>query len=768
MVQWIVAYLSAAWLILQVVDVVGEQFAWPTVLERVITVALAAGFLPAAVVAWYHGEKGHQRVTRTEGILLTALVLLGAGAVVGTLGGAPPGIDEPGPAAGTVPVDPHRVAVLPFAPTGPDSALDRLGRDLAVTVSAALDGIDDLATVDGLSVLAHVPPDSSRVPLAEALAIAKRVGAGRLLRGVLSREGAGVRVDATLHDEHGEAVARATFTVPHGVGLPALSDSLVLGLVRQIWERPTAELPSAAALQTRSSEALRAYVEGEEAMARGRMVAAVSAFERAFAHDSTYWFAYWRSLYPRIYEGSQADPEIMQKVYAHRDRLPVADRLLVEAQEAPTLKARLPLLLEATRVAPTYWPAWYTLANAYVHHGSYLGATYRDARAALERVTALNPEHSGAWRHLLWIVVHQRDTTATRQVLDRLRTFVEPGNYQFDPDDEFYYGTTARAVLGGDSLPSAALSEAADYILGYTGPIPPYRFGIGLLIMGLPHTTIQLADSILARRPSPALTTSMWRGKAYAYAARGAWDAAAGAVDRWVATGGGWNDGLNGYGLLATGAALGAVDPGDAARRRPDRVPEDASPEQRAELAWLDGIIAYAAGDDVGLARARSRLRNTDGRFVPLLDRSLEALTLHRAGRRDDATAVLLAAEDSAATHYVPAQLRHVHPYIHTVDRVLLGRWLQDGGRPAEAARVLVWNAAVHPQSPLLEVVNRTVGLLGTYELARAEDAMGRRASAYAHYRRFLHDVDRPAPSLAPLVQHARDRVQALAPRLRG
>ena len=82
-VQWIVAYLSVAWLILQVVDVVGEQFAWPTVLERVITVALAAGFLPAAVVAWYHGEKGHQRVTRTEGIVLATVVLFGAGAIVG-------------------------------------------------------------------------------------------------------------------------------------------------------------------------------------------------------------------------------------------------------------------------------------------------------------------------------------------------------------------------------------------------------------------------------------------------------------------------------------------------------------------------------------------------------------------------------------------------------------------------------------------------------------------------------------------------------------
>ncbi len=217
-----------------------------------------------------------------------------------------------------------------------------------------------------------MPPDSARLPLAEALAIAKRVGAGRLLRGVLSREAAGVGVEATLHDAGRGGCPGESFTVPGDAGLGALSDSLVLGLVRRIWERPTAGLPSAAALQTRSSEALRAYVEGEEAMAQGRIAGAVSAFERAFAHDSTSWFAYWRSVYPRVYEGSRVDPAIMQKVYAHRDGLPVADRLLVDAQEAPTLEARLPLLLEASRVAPTYWPAWFTLANAYIDHGSYL------------------------------------------------------------------------------------------------------------------------------------------------------------------------------------------------------------------------------------------------------------------------------------------------------------------------------------------------------------------------------------------------------------
>ncbi len=44
------------------------------------------------------------------------------------------------------------IAVLPFeAPTG-DTALARLGKDLAVTVSASLDGVGGVTTTDRLSI----------------------------------------------------------------------------------------------------------------------------------------------------------------------------------------------------------------------------------------------------------------------------------------------------------------------------------------------------------------------------------------------------------------------------------------------------------------------------------------------------------------------------------------------------------------------------------------------------------------------------------------
>jgi len=62
LVQWILAYLAAAWLVLQLADILGERFAWPEAALRTLTVLLGVGFFAALVIGWFHGEKGEQRV----------------------------------------------------------------------------------------------------------------------------------------------------------------------------------------------------------------------------------------------------------------------------------------------------------------------------------------------------------------------------------------------------------------------------------------------------------------------------------------------------------------------------------------------------------------------------------------------------------------------------------------------------------------------------------------------------------------------------------
>ena len=69
LVQWAIAYVAAAFALLQGIDIVAQQFGWPEGVRRGITLGLVVGFFVTLVLAWYHGERGAQRVTGTESLV---------------------------------------------------------------------------------------------------------------------------------------------------------------------------------------------------------------------------------------------------------------------------------------------------------------------------------------------------------------------------------------------------------------------------------------------------------------------------------------------------------------------------------------------------------------------------------------------------------------------------------------------------------------------------------------------------------------------------
>lgn len=79
LVQWALAYLAGAWVLLEAFGFIADRFAWPPMLVRGAAIVLAIGFLVVLVLAWYHGEKGQQRASRTELMLLGTLLLAAAG-----------------------------------------------------------------------------------------------------------------------------------------------------------------------------------------------------------------------------------------------------------------------------------------------------------------------------------------------------------------------------------------------------------------------------------------------------------------------------------------------------------------------------------------------------------------------------------------------------------------------------------------------------------------------------------------------------------------
>jgi Tol biopolymer transport system component len=78
MVQWIIAYMAFAWVTVQVAEVLSGIFYWPAWSLQALVWIMGFGFLALLVLAWYHSEKGEQKMRGPEVMILT-VIFLGAG-----------------------------------------------------------------------------------------------------------------------------------------------------------------------------------------------------------------------------------------------------------------------------------------------------------------------------------------------------------------------------------------------------------------------------------------------------------------------------------------------------------------------------------------------------------------------------------------------------------------------------------------------------------------------------------------------------------------
>jgi TolB-like protein/Flp pilus assembly protein TadD len=198
LVQWSLAYVAAAFALIQVIDVVAQRFGWPESIERAFIVALAIGFFAALVLAWYHGERGAQRVTGAE-LLILALLLGIGGVVVWRLAERS---DEPAAAASgarpaasaSAAADPHSIAVLPFV----NMSGDRDNQYFSDGISEEI--LNVLAGIPALHVAARTSSFSFRDGKHEAPEIAQELHVRMLLEGSVRKQGDRARITAQLID----------------------------------------------------------------------------------------------------------------------------------------------------------------------------------------------------------------------------------------------------------------------------------------------------------------------------------------------------------------------------------------------------------------------------------------------------------------------------------------------------------------------------------------------------------------------------------------
>jgi TolB-like protein len=194
LVQWTLAYVAFGFALLQGIDIVAQRFAWPASIEQLLILALAVGFCVTLVLAWYHGERGAQRVSGTElGILAVLLVIGGMllwrfehAALAATQAMAP--VTSPATALS------KSVAVLPFVNMSGDPANEYFSDGVTEEILNALTQVPDLKVAARTSAFAF------KGKAEDLRAVGLALGVATVLEGSVQRAGDEVRITAQLID----------------------------------------------------------------------------------------------------------------------------------------------------------------------------------------------------------------------------------------------------------------------------------------------------------------------------------------------------------------------------------------------------------------------------------------------------------------------------------------------------------------------------------------------------------------------------------------
>jgi tetratricopeptide (TPR) repeat protein len=673
-------------------------------------------------------------------------------------------------------VDPaaNVIAVLPPIPTSPDTALGRLGQDLVVTLSSNFEGIEGMRVVDPLTVLAQAKGGRTDFStLNGAVDFGRRFGASGVIRGALTRDGTRVRLYLALHDTKDSTIVAQTSVLGSPDSLIAVTDSATWSLLHQIWRVRDPPTPSLAAVTTRSVPALRAFLAGEQAVARGRWDDAEEAYATAIKEDSTFWLAYWRHSYSKAWKEESLDSVTLSVALAHLAELPEKERLLAEVG-ADRLDGQTIEILSRSRALtarfPNYWPAWFEYADQLFHSGPALGEDLRKATQAFQRTLELNPRLLPAWNHLFDAAIVLQDTAIVALSLRQLDSLdpLEPGA---PPRDHRRLMSWQLPLLRGRPFEGAAADSLVVDIASVQSVEEQRWLALQFSAVGGPGAQIELSRRIIARTPWRTTAAIHRKGIAVSWAARGAWDSALAAIDEYAsrasdlagltpeqisATGAGPDLAkLDPYRFAVVGSWLGALAPPLALARRKiaaEAVARIGSPWRQVELFWLDGILAVSQRDLAGLRQARRRLLESDTASARLPLQSLAAFELELLGHRPEAADSL-----SAASAW---EERWIGPY-WGINRLAAARWLAAEGDLDRAARLLPWG-----QSMIGDVgfVHGAMVLDGPscLEMARVEAARGNQELAREYYQAFLRLYDQPLGRMQHLVVEARAELRRL------
>ena len=294
-------------------DIVAQRFGWHESIKRFSIIALAIGFCVMLVLAWYHGERGAQKVMGTELLILALLLAIGGGFLWKFAGTARqsatttaativnPTTTAPS-SAPAVTAPPKSIAVLPFENLSEDKSNAYFADGMQDMILTKLSGIGDLKVISRTSTAKYAShPDNLKI-------VAQQLGVASILEGSVQKSGNQVLINVQLidaaSDNHlwAEAYPRALDNIfgVEGEVAQKVADALKAKLT-------PAETASVAKAPTQNAAAYDLFLKAEyqlqqaqSSWVEGPFLAADADYRQAIALDPGFALAYAKLAYSQL------------------------------------------------------------------------------------------------------------------------------------------------------------------------------------------------------------------------------------------------------------------------------------------------------------------------------------------------------------------------------------------------------------------------------------------------------------------------------------
>jgi eukaryotic-like serine/threonine-protein kinase len=368
-VQWAVSYLAAAWVALQAIALFGENLGWPGTLFRDAAVLLAGGLPAVLAIAWFHGERGRQRVTPLElGLLLTFVVVTSAALVAVRRGHAAESSSAAVSAAAAFAGSPS-IAILPFTNSSADPEAEYLSEGISEDIATTLGKLARVTVVSTAATRRYKGSPESPASIAAELG-----GVGHVLTGSVQQWQHRVRVTAQLVDGGTNVQVWAESYEHDFADLLGVQSEIAQQVARRLGAHLREVVQGGQAVPTSNLNAYDLLLKAREHARRGTSEGndiAIQLYRRAIAEDPGFALAY-----------AELAVCYTRKLVAFGDPQDWPDTALVLARRAVALDS---LSSEAHRAA----------GYALLHKGSFGSASKQ-----LEVAVRLDPNNAAAVRNL--------------------------------------------------------------------------------------------------------------------------------------------------------------------------------------------------------------------------------------------------------------------------------------------------------------------------------------------------------------------------------